>query len=530
MLTELLFNKDARNKMKAGVDKLADAVKVTLGPGGRNVVIRNERDGKPKITKDGVTVARVINLPDKFEDIGAQMVKMAAEKTAVMAGDGTTTSTLLAQIIIKEGMAAVDAGANPVEIKKGIDRAVSCVVANLKKQSKPVTDDSMAEVAAISANNNMEIGVLVAGALKQVGNDGVVYLQPSKTAETFVEKVDGLQLDKGYISPYMCNNTHKMTVEFDEALILMVERKISTYSEIETALLIANKNGLPLLIICEDIDGEALATIIANKVRQNLPYAAIKLPGYGNMQLQMLDDIAVVTGGKVVSEQQGHVLRQIDANFLGRAKHVVINSTTTSIVGGKGKKESISARIDQVKALIQSAPNEFEADKIRKQRLAKLTNGVAIIHVGATTEVEMSEKKDRIDDALCATRAAIEEGIVPGGGTAYIRTIQPVQLLTGENDDQDKGIAIILRALEEPLRQIVANAGKDVEEIVKTVKVEGTGYDYGYNAKKEEFELLYESGIIDSTKVSRVAIEHAASVGAMFLTTECGIVDIVPDK
>lgn len=528
MLTDILFNKEARNKMKKGVDTLADAVKVTLGPGGRNVAIRNERDGKPKITKDGVTVARTINLVDKFEDMGAQMVKMAAEKTAVMAGDGTTTSTLLAQVIIREGMSAVENGANPVEIKKGIDLAVSNVVKFLKDKSQSVNYETMAQVAAISANNNIEIGLLVAGTLKQVGPDGVVYLQPSKTADTFVEKVNGLQLDKGYISPYMCNNMNKMTVEFDDALILMVERKISTYMDIETALEIAIKNKKPLLIICEDIDGEALATVVANKTMKDRPFAAIKLPGYGNMQLHMLDDIAVVTGGTVVSEQRGHVLRQITPDFMGQAKHIVITSTTTSIVGGKGNKRVVSDRIEQVKSLIDNAPNEFEADKLQKQRLAKLTNGVAIIHVGATTDLEMSEKKDRVDDALRATRAAIEEGIVPGGGTAYIRAIQPLQLIEGANDDQNTGIRIVLRALEEPLRQIVLNAGKNADSIIKEVQENWANDDFGYNAKNERFEPLYETGVIDSTKVSRVALEHAASVGAMFLTTECAIIDIVP--
>lgn len=523
MITEILFTNEAREKMKAGVDKIGNAVKVTLGAKGRNVAIRNDRSGKGHVTKDGVTVARSINLPDKTEDMGAQMIKEAALKTAEIAGDGTTTSTILAQAMITEGMIALSAGANPVGIKKGMDKAVALVLENLQKQSRQITPENKIDVATISANNDREIGVLVADALTKVGDNGIVYLQDSKTADTYTEKVDGLQLDRGYISPYFVNNTAKMLVDFDNAFILLCERKVSSYHDLEPAMLIAVAEKRPLLIIAEDVDSEALAVLITNKLKQNLPFAAIKLPGYGNMQQQILEDIAVITGGKVISEAQGDMLRAVKRDMLGQADKISISSITTNIIGGKGQKKDIEDRIKQVQALIANHDNEVEKEKLRTQRLAKLCNGVAVIYVGATTEVEMREKKDRVDDSLRATTAAIREGIVPGGGIAYLRAIDALPI---EFDDKDEttGLNIISGALSAPLSQILINAGLGKSDIFS--KLAQSAGDYGYNVKSEKFEQFFETGIIDPALVSRVALENAASVASMFLTTECTIVDI----
>lgn len=521
---EILFNKDVRNKMKTGVDKLADSVKATLGPMGRNVAIRQEHTGQPKLTKDGVTVARSISLTDKFEDMGAQLVKMAAVKTATSAGDGTTTSTVLAQVIISEGMKSLETGANPVEIKKGMDKAVASVVENLALQSKKVTPENLKQIATVSANNDDEIGEMVAKALHMVGEDGVVHIQESKTEETYVTRVEGIQIDKGYISNYFVTNVGKMAVEFDDAMVLLYTRKISLFSEIETALNISIQNKKPLLIIAEDVDGEALAVLVRNRIEKGMPFAAIKLPGFGNMQEQMLEDIAAMLGGRVVSPEQGHVISQVTPEFFGRAKKIVITSVSTGIVGGHGKKEKITERIEQVKSLIEDNPSEFEKDKLRKQRLAKLVNGVAVIHVGAQTEVEAKEKLDRIDDAKCATIAAMQEGYLPGGGTAYIRAISCLPQKY-DNAGETIGLNIIKAALRSPLTQIALNAGIELDVVSVVSKHVG---DYGYNAKANEYGGMYKFGIIDPTKVARVALENAASVGAMFLTTEAGIVEDQP--
>ena len=533
MVTEISYKDEARQKMKQGVDKLANAVKVTLGAGGRNVTIRDERTGKPKVTKDGVTVARVINLPDKVEDMGAQLIKAAAEKTAALAGDGTTTSTLLAQVIITEGLKHMDsASANPVNMKRGIDKAVTAVLVSLREQSQTVTLDNierLVNVATISANNDGEIGKIVADAMKRVGADGVVTLQESKTAETYIERVDGLQIDKGYISPFFVNNLPKMSVDFEDAIILLYDRKISLYMDLEPLLNFAIGNKKPLLIIAEDVEGEALATLIANRTQRAFPFAAIKHPGFGNMSLQMLEDIASLTGGKVVSDSKGDILKNIKfTEYVGRAAKITITNVTTTITGGKGKKDDIADRIQQVKALIDNNPNEIEKEKLRKWRLAKLANGVGVIHVGATTEVEMKEKKDRIDDSLCATKAALEEGILPGGGVSYIRALQAIETLTSEDKDEQIGINIIRKALEEPLMQMLTNAGvQNIEEVINTVKACADA-DGGYNLKTGAYEAFFTTGIIDPSKVARVALENAASVGAMFLTTECAIVDYQP--
>ncbi len=535
MLTDLVFDKEAREKMKDGVDKLADAVKVTLGAKGRNVAIRDERTGKPKLTKDGVTVARSINLPDKTEDMGAQLVKAAAEKTAVMAGDGTTTSTLLAQVIIAEGMKCMDANSNPVDVKKGIDKAVAAVVAHLKSRSTPVgiKSELLVNVATISANNDAEIGEIVAGTLQEVGSDGVVTVLESKTEKTYSEIVEGLQIDKGYISPYFVNNPAKMAVEFADALIFMSERKITKLDEIQRVLEFANAQNppRPLLIIAEDVEAEALAVLVANKVRKNFQYAAIRLPGFGNMSLQMLEDVATITGGQVMSEQRGDMVKNIDlSKYLGRADHITISSTLTNITGGKGSKKDIQAKIENLKGLIESNPSEYEKDKIRKQRLAKVSNGVGIIYVGANTEVEMKEKKDRIDDAVCATKAAMEEGISPGGGIAYLKSIPSVDKLTFENVDENLGVEIVIKALKSPIEQMLYNAGvsKDKSyDIIKNLSDDGE-YHYGYNLHTGAFEDFRVTGILDPTKVSRCALENAASVGSMFLTTACAITDIQP--
>lgn len=529
MLTQLVFNDDARQKMKTGVDKLANAVKVTLGAKGRNVAIRDERTGQPSLTKDGVTVARWINLQDKQEDAGAQLIKGAAIKTAILAGDGTTTSTLLAQVIISEGMKALDGKANPIDIKKGIDRAVVAVTDYLKTIMQPITPERKISVATISANNDSEIGALVAEVLTSVGDDGLVTIQESKTSSTYTEKIQGLQLERGYISHYFVNNMAKMLVEYDNPLILLCERKVTTHFEIEKILNYALAKKQPLLIIAEDVDAEALAVLIANRMQRGHLFSAIKLPGFGNMQQQILEDIAVITGAKVVSAMQGVNLSDIiPSEYLGGATKLTISNMVTNIIGGKGKASKIEEQIEQVKALITNNVNEYEVDKLKKQRLSKLVNGVAVIHVGATTEIEMREKKDRIDDSLCATRAAVTEGILPGGGIAYLRAIPVVNDLTSTNVDEQKGIDIIKKALEAPFTQIMLNAGLEAEGMLTAVMAGKD--DYGFNVKSEEFENFFETGIIDPVKVTRVALENAASVSSMFLTTECLITDVAPEK
>lgn len=531
MITNILFNKEARKKMQDGVTKLADAVKATLGPSGRNVCIRPEAPPHtPKITKDGVTVARTINLLDKFEDMGAQLVKMAAEKTAMAAGDGTTTSTLLAQVIISQGLDALEGRANPVEIKKGMDKAVELVVANIKSQSKPVTDENLIQIASIAANNDSEIGTIVADAIKKTGNDGVIHLTVSKTAETYLELTEGIQIDRGYISPYFATNQMKMTAELDDAYIVFSERKVSTLKDIEPILNLCIKENKPLLIIAEDVDGEALAVLLANKLQGGRKFCAIKQPGFGNMQVQMMDDIAVMTGGKLISTHLGQTWEKVDKGFLGRADKIIVGQNTTSIIGAKGRKGVIEGRINEIRAAIADSKNEFERDKLKNMRLAKLTNGTGVIHVGGQTEVEAREKLDRIDDAKCATYAAIAEGVVPGGGAAYIHSIKSLPKSFGHKD-QNIGLNIIREALISPLCQIALNAGINFEEATKiSINVEDSPDSHGYNAKTGVIEDLLERGIIDPAKVSRIALENASSVSGMFLTTQAAITDVVPEK
>lgn len=523
MQAKIYFNKEARAKMKNGVDQLADAVKVTMGPGGRNVVIYGEMPPhKPRLTKDGVTVARHINFLDKMEDMGAQMVKQAAENTAETAGDGTTTSTLLAQVIINKGLEALEGGANPVYIKKGIDKAVALVVDNLKTQSKKVTKENLVQIATIAANNEQEIGELVADIIDKTGTDGVIYLQNSKTGETFIELTEGIQIDRGYLSPYFVNVPAKMTVELDKPLILFSERKISSLKDIQYILEFCLANKRSLLVIADDVDGDALATLITNK---HMGFAAIKQPGFGNMQLQMFDDIAVMAGGTIVSEAKGHTWMKVDHTYLGEAEKIIITQHKTSIIGAKGKKEAIEGRIAEIRALIENCPDEFEKEKLRKVRLAKLVNGVGIIHVGGQTEVEMLEKKDRVDDAVRATKAAIAEGVLPGGGTAYVKALQalPDEF---ENSDENIGLSVVKHALCAPLLQIVENAGLSGSSKFTTVKY--SPQEEGFNAKTGEYGNMFDMGIIDPLQVSRVALQNAASVGSMFLTTEASIIPDVP--
>ncbi len=523
MAKQILFNIDARNKMKKGVDTLADAVKVTLGPKGRNVVIE-KKFGAPAVTKDGVTVAKEIELEDPIENMGAQMVKEVASKTADLAGDGTTTATVLAQAIIGEGLKNVAAGANPMDLKRGIDKAVQAVVANLKKQAQKVGNDNqkIEQVGTISANNDSEIGKLIAQAMAKVGNEGVITVEESKNTDTTVEVVEGMQFDRGYLSPYFVTNTEKMQVEMDNPYILIFDKKISTMKDIIGMLEKVVQQGRPLLIIAEDVDGEALATLIVNKLRGSLKIAAVKAPGFGDRRKEMLQDIAVLTGGTVISEEQGYKLENAEFGYLGQAESVTIDKDNTTIVGGKGKKNDIVARVNQIKAQVETTTSDYDREKLQ-ERLAKLSGGVAVLYVGASSEVEMKEKKDRVDDALHATRAAVEEGIVAGGGTAYIRAIDSLAKIEGENNDEQTGIAIVRRALEAPIRTIVANAGLEGSIIVQKIK-EGKA-DFGFNARTEQFEKLFVAGVIDPTKVSRIALENAASIASMFLTTECVIAD-----
>jgi chaperonin GroEL len=523
MAKMIFFDIEGRNKMKKGVDTLANAVKVTLGPKGRNVVIE-KKFGAPSVTKDGVTVAKEIELEDPIENMGAQMVKEVASKTADQAGDGTTTATVLAQGIISEGLKMVAAGANPMDLKRGIDKAVEAIVNNLKKQSEVVGNDNkkIMQVATISANNDSSVGELIAEAMKKVGKEGVITVEEAKGTETTVDIVEGMQFDRGYISPYFVTNSEKMEAELQSPYILIYDKKISTMKDILHILEKVAQTGRPLVIIAEDLEGEALATLVVNKLRGTLKVAAVKAPGFGDRRKEMLIDIATLTGGMVISEEQGYKLENADISYLGSASAVNIDKDNTTIVGGKGKKADIEARVNQIKAQIEVTTSDYDREKLQ-ERLAKLAGGVAVLYVGAATEVEMKEKKDRVDDALHATRAAVEEGIVPGGGVAYIRASAVLNKLTGDNEDETTGIAIVKRAIEDPLRTIVGNAGLEGSVIVNKIK-DGKD-DYGFNARTEKFENLFKAGVIDPTKVSRVALENAASIAGMMLTTECVIAD-----
>ncbi|MGI8584057.1 MAG: chaperonin GroEL [Chitinophagaceae bacterium] len=523
MSKQIFFEIDARNKMKRGVDTLANAVKVTLGPKGRNVVLE-KKFGAPGITKDGVTVAKEIELEDPIENIGAQMVKEVASKTADIAGDGTTTATVLAQSIISEGLKNLAAGANPMDLKRGIDKAVISVVEHLKKQSQSVGDnnDKIEQVASISANNDANIGKLIAEAMTKVGKEGVITVEEAKGTDTTVEVVEGMQFDRGYISPYFVTNSEKMEAELENPYILIYDKKISSMKDILHILEKVAQSSRPLLIIAEDLDGEALATLVVNKLRGTLKVAAVKAPGFGDRRKEMLQDIAVLTKGIVISEEQGYKLENADLTYLGEASSVTIDKDNTTVVGGKGAKEDITARVNQIKAQIETTTSDYDKEKLQ-ERLAKLSGGVAVLYIGAATEMEMKEKKDRVDDALHATRAAVEEGIVPGGGVAYLRAIESLEDLKGENDDETTGVQIVKRALEEPLRQIVVNSGIEGSIVVQKIK-EGKD-DFGFNARTEVYENLFAAGVIDPTKVARIALENAASIAGMLLTTECVISD-----
>ena len=528
MAKEIVFEVEAREKLKSGVDKLANAVKVTLGPKGRIVVI-SKKFGAPHVTKDGVTVAKEIELKDPIENMGAQMVKEVASKTADIAGDGTTTATVLAQAIIAAGMKNVASGANPMDLKRGIDKAVISVVNTLKSISKEVgsDNDKIKQIASISANNDETIGSLIAEAMKVVGNDGVITVEEAKGTETEVKTVEGMQFDRGYLSPYFVTNADKMIVEMENPLVLIYEKKISNMKELLPILEPVVQSGKSLLIIAEDIDGEALSTLVVNRIRGSLKIAAVKAPGFGDRRKAMLEDIAILTGGQVISEERGYTLEGATMDMLGTAEKIEIDKDNTTVINGAGNKEAIASRVGQIRAQIETTTSEYDKEKLQ-ERLAKLAGGVAVLYVGAATEVEMKEKKDRVDDALAATRAAVEEGIIPGGGVGFIRAIEALETLKGINEDENTGIAIVKRAIEEPLRQIVANAGGEGAVIVQKVK-EGKD-DFGYNARTEVYENLYEAGVIDPTKVARIAIENASSIAAMLLTTECVIADEVEDN
>jgi chaperonin GroEL len=523
MAKDILFNVEAREKLKTGVDALANAVKVTLGPKGRNVII-SKKFGAPQITKDGVTVAKEIELKDPIENMGAQMVKEVASKTADIAGDGTTTATVLAQAIITAGLKNVAAGANPMDLKRGIDKAVAEIVVNLKKISKEVGSDNskIEQIATISANNDETIGKLIAKAMKVVGNDGVITVEEAKGTETEVKTVEGMQFDRGYLSPYFVTNAEKMITEMENPLILICEKKISSMKELLPILEPVVQAGKSLLIIAEDVDGEALGTLVVNRLRGSLKVAAVKAPGFGDRRKAMLEDIAILTGGQVVSEERGMTLENVTMEMLGTAQKIEIDKDNTTLINGKGNPKDIKGRIIQIKSQIESTTSDYDKEKLQ-ERLAKLSGGVAVLFIGAPTEMEMKEKKDRVDDALAATRAAVEEGIVPGGGVALIRASANLDKMVGVNEDETTGISIVRRAVEEPLRQIIANAGGEGAIIVQKVK-EGKD-DFGYNARTENYEKLYSAGVIDPTKVTRIAIENAASIAAMLLTTECVIAD-----
>ena len=523
MAKEILYNVEAREQLKEGVDALANAVKVTLGPKGRNVVV-DKKFGAPHVTKDGVTVAIEIELENPVANMGAQMVKEVASKTADDAGDGTTTATVLAQAIVGVGVKNVTAGANPMDLKRGIDKAVAAVVENLRKQSQEVGGDisKIEQVATISANNDNNIGKLIAEAMSKVNKEGVITVEEAKGTDTHVDVVEGMQFDRGYISPYFTTDAEKMEAVLEKPLILVTDKKVSTMKELMGVLEPAAQNGRALLVIAEDVDGEALAALVVNKLRGALKIAAVKAPGFGDRRKEMLEDIAILTGGTVISEERGIRLDQATLDMLGSAEKVIINKENTTIVNGLGDKENIAARVAQIRKQMEKSTSDYDKEKLA-ERLAKLAGGVAVLYVGAASEVEMKEKKDRVDDALAATRAAVEEGIIPGGGVAYIRAVAALEAMKGDNDDETTGIQIVKRAIEEPLRQIVANAGGEGSVVVANVKA---GKDaYGYNARTETYEDMFKAGIIDPTKVARVALENAASIAAMFLTTECVLVE-----
>ena len=527
MAKEIKFNSDARELLKSGVDQLANAVKVTLGPKGRNVVI-GKKFGAPQITKDGVTVAKEVDLEDNFENAGAQLVKSVASKTGDDAGDGTTTATILTQAIVTEGLKNVTAGANPMDLKRGIDKAVAKVVDHIKATAEVVGDnyDKIEQVATVSANNDPEIGKLLADAMRKVSKDGVITIEESKTRETSIGVVEGMQFDRGYLSGYFVTDTDKMECDMENPYILIYDKKISNVKDFLPILQPAAESGRPLLVIAEDVDSEALTTLVVNRLRAGLKICAVKAPGFGDRRKAMLEDIAVLTGGVVISEEKGLSLDKATLEMLGTAKKVTISKDNTTIVDGAGEKEAIKDRVAQIKNEIAASTSSYDKEKLQ-ERLAKLSGGVAVLYVGANSEVEMKEKKDRVDDALCATRAAMEEGVVVGGGTTYIRAQEALKDLKGENADEQTGINIVCRAIEEPLRQIIANAGGEGAVVVNNVR-EGKG-DYGYNARKDVYEDLRAAGVIDPAKVSRVALENAASIAGMFLTTECLIVDKVED-
>ncbi len=524
MAKEIKFDIEARDQLKSGVDQLANAVKVTLGPKGRNVIIE-KKFGAPQVTKDGVTVAKEVDLEDPIENVGAQMVKEVASKTNDDAGDGTTTATVLAQSIVQVGLKNVTAGANPMDLKRGIDKAVIEVVKSLQSQSQEIGDDNqkIEQVASISANNEASIGALISEAMAKVKKEGVITIEESKSSDTYVDVVEGMQFDRGYISPYFVTDTEKMEAVLENPYILIHDKKISTMKDLLPVLEATAQTGRPLMIIAEDVDAEALATLVVNKLRGSLKIAAVKAPGFGDRRKEMLEDIAILTGGTVISEEKGLKLEGAELEMLGHAEKISIDKENTIVVNGGGEKAMIEARIGQIKKQIENTTSDYDREKLQ-ERLAKLAGGVAVIYVGAASEVEMKSRKDLFDDALSATRAAVEEGIIPGGGVSYIRALDKLVKFKGSNDDQNTGIAIVRRALEEPLRQIVENAGMEGSVVVKEIK-DGKG-DYGYNAYTEKFENLFEAGVIDPTKVARIALENAASIAGMFLTTECAIVDI----
>ena len=528
MAKEILFNMDARDQLKKGVDELANAVKVTLGPKGRNVIIE-KKFGAPHITKDGVSVAKEIELADAYMNTGAQLVKSVASKTNDDAGDGTTTATLLAQAIITEGLRNVTAGANPMDLKRGIDKAVTKVVESIKAQSEVVGDDydKIEQVASISANNDAEIGKLIADAMRKVSKDGVITIEEAKSRDTTIGVVEGMQFDRGYLSAYFITDTEKMECEMENPYVLIYDKKITNLKDMLPILEPAVQTGRPLLIIAEDVESEALTTLVVNRLRTQLKICAVKAPGFGDRRKDMLEDIATLTGGIVISEEKGIKLEQATLEMLGTCGKITVSKDNTTIVDGNGNKEAIAQRVAQIKAQIAATKSEYDKEKLQ-ERLGKLAGGVAVLYVGAASEVEMKEKKDRVDDALCATRAAIEEGIVPGGGVAYIRAIDCLEGLETANSDEKTGVAIVKRAIEEPLRQIVANAGKEGAVVVQKVR-EGNG-DFGYNARTEVYENLFAAGVVDPAKVTRVALENAASIAGMFLTTECVIVEKKEDK
>ncbi|MDP3644289.1 MAG: chaperonin GroEL [Bacteroidota bacterium] len=528
MAKEIKFNIEARDLLKKGVDKLADAVKVTLGPKGRNVVIE-KKFGAPQISKDGVTVAKEIEFSNPYENIGAQMVKEVASKTGDDAGDGTTTATVLAQSIISVGLKNVAAGANPMDLKRGIDKAVIKVVESIKNQAQNVGDDfkKIEQIAKIAANNDSAIGALIAEAMEKVNKEGVITVEAAKGTETYVDVVEGMQFDRGYISPYFITDGEKMATEMDHPYILIHDKKISTMKDLLPILEQSAQTGRPLMIIAEDVDGEALATLVVNRLRGSLKVCAVKAPGFGDRRKEMLEDLAVLTGGVVITEEKGMKLEDTTLEMLGKAEKITVDKEKTTVVAGAGDPAAIKTRVNQIKKQIETTTSDYDREKLQ-ERLAKLSGGVAVLYVGASSEVEMKEKKDRVDDALHATRAAVEEGIVPGGGVAYIRSIAVLEGLVGENDDETTGIEIVKRAIQEPLRQIVFNSGKEGAVVVQKV-MEGTG-DFGYNARTDVYENLYEAGVIDPAKVARIALENAASIAGMFLTTECVLVEEKEDK